>query len=226
MSSHLPSKQTGPKDIYQLRKLEAVAARWDAKADAWDRDLQDPACHLNEDAAYQRFLDQLASVIHRRQDFCRVQGLIDAGCATGLILARVVSSFAWGVGVDISPRMIRIAQSKQVPRSKFIVGDCFRLQALCPAAGAVVSRGVLLSHYGAEQGEELLRSARTSLVNSGFIFWDFLNDAGRAKFRHLAENKTYFKPETICDLATRAGLRNPVIYGEEGRRVRMLYAES
>ena len=226
MNSDPPPKPTARADIYQKRQLAAVAARWDSKAEAWDRDLEDPGCHLNEDNAYPRFLKQLDSVIHRRQDFCRRQGIIDAGCATGLVLAEALSWFAWGVGVDISPRMISVARAKALPRASFVVGDCFNLAATCPLAGTVVSRGVLLSHYGAEQGQELLRSARSALVEGGFILWDFLNLAGRTAYRHVAENKVYFEPEDICAMATRAGFRSPAIQGESNRRVLMVYAEA
>lgn len=205
--------------------MRAIAARWDNKAAAWDADLRDPGCHLNEDDAYTRFLDQLALAVHLRQDFCRNNGVVDAGCATGLVLANIASSFAWGVGVDISPEMIRLAQAKRVSNARFLVADCFDLRASCPKAGAIVSRGVLLSHYGARQGEALLSSAHGCLVDGGFVLWDFLNQSGRASSRHVAENKTYFDPEEIRAMAARAGFRLTMIYGETDRRVRMLCAE-
>lgn len=205
--------------------MHAVAARWDAKADAWDHELQDPQCHLNEDQAYARFVDQLSRIVLEKSDFCRAQGIVDAGCATGLVLAGIVSGFAWGVGVDISPQMIRRAQAKVLPHTTFLVGDCFDLAATCPKAGAVVSRGVLLSHYGPEQGRSLLVSARSCLVEGGFVLWDFLNRTGRSKYQHVAETKSYFDAEEVCALAGQAGLRQITVYGEPERRVRMLYAE-
>ncbi len=51
-------------DIYQDRQLEAIASRWDAKARTWESELENPACHLNEDAAYERFLRQAACDDH------------------------------------------------------------------------------------------------------------------------------------------------------------------
>ncbi len=219
------SERAGPKDIYQRREMEAVAAHWNDKAAGWDRELKDSTCHLNEDNAYQRFLDQLALVVQLRHDFCQSQGVIDAGCATGLVLASTLGSFAWGIGVDVSPQMIRIAQAKHLPKASFIVGDCFNLSASCPKAGTVVSRGVLLSHYGVSQGEALLRNAHSCLVERGFVLWDFLNHAARTKHRHIAENKTYFEAEEVCAMAIRAGFGICKIYGEPDRRVRMVYAE-
>jgi SAM-dependent methyltransferase len=219
-----PASRPGPKHIYDQRRLQAIALRWDGKAADWDQNLEDPACHLNEDQAYQRFLDQALYIIRRRRTFCAGQGVIDAGCATGLVLARVGAWFAWGIGVDISPEMIRLAQEKQIPKAKFLVRDCFRLASRCPKAGAVVSRGVLLSHYGPRQGALLLKSAHDCLVERGFVFLDFLNKASRDQYHHVPHNKTYFEPEEVCELASCAGFRTAQIYGDQERRVRMVLA--
>jgi SAM-dependent methyltransferase len=210
--------------LYEGRCLEALAARWDAKAAAWDRQLQDPACHLNEDDAYARFLDQARRLVGQSREFCARQGVIDAGCGTGLVLARVIDDFAWGIGLDISPEMIRLAQAKQIQRAKFILGDCFDLCRLCPKAGVVFSRGVLLSHYGRREGEALLRASRAALVPGGFVAFDFLNQAARSLFAHAPENKTWFARAEACLLARRAGFSNASVLGDEARRVLLLVA--
>jgi SAM-dependent methyltransferase len=223
--SRSPANQPSPKEVYEQRRLDVIAARWNAKAADWDHNLEDPACHLNEDQAYERFLDQVVSIIQERHEFCADQGVIDAGCATGLVLARIIARFAWGVGVDISPEMIQTAQAKQIPKARFLVGDCFNLAKSCPNAGAIVSRGVLLSHYGPQQGELLLKSAHDCLVERGFVFLDFLNKAGRDNYRHVPENKSYFEGEEVCTMAFRAGFRTAKVYAEQERRVRMILAE-
>lgn len=167
----------------------------------------------------------LRHVISRRRRFCARNGIIDAGCGTGLVLAETLSAFAWGMGVDISPRMIRVARKKHLEGAKFVVADCFHLSSFCPKAGAVISRGVLLSHYGLTQGEELLRSARAALVRGGFTMFDFLNAGGRNRSQHRPENKQWFKGRQLTALARRAGFRKARILGEPGRRVRILIAE-
>ena len=128
------------RQIYESRQLKEIAARWDARAAAWDRDLQDPACHLNEDDAYNRFTRVALDLISQRRPFCASHGVIDAGCGTGVVLAAVCPSFAWGMGINISPEMTRAAQSKSIPRARFLVGDCFALSSLAPQAGAVLPR--------------------------------------------------------------------------------------
>lgn len=220
--SNEPARAGAP---YRGRELPAIAARWDAKAERWDRDLQDPACHLNEDRAYERFLEHLASVIEPRRGFCAHQGAIDAGCATGLVLARLIGAFAWGVGVDLSPKMIRRARAKQIPRAQFLVGDCFQLASLCPKAGAVFSRGVLLSHYGPEHALDLIAGFRAVLVDHGFALWDFLNQTGRAGSSHVPDQKAYFDGESVCELARKAGFASARVLGEPARRVGVVLAE-
>jgi SAM-dependent methyltransferase len=214
------------REIYARRQLKAIAARWDGRADGWDQALEDPACHLNEDDAYGRFTRLVLRVIARRRRFCALHGVIDAGCGTGLVLAQVSFAFAWGIGVDISPMMIRVARSKRLAKARFLVGDCFDLPVLCPKAGAVLSRGVLLSHYGRRQGQAILNAARAALVPGGFLVFDFLNHAGRTKYRHAPENKTWFTGGEIQALARRAGFSTVRTLGKPERRTLLLVAET
>lgn len=209
--------------IYFARQLEAIAARWDARAREWDRNLQDAACHLNEDDAYNRFLKLAKGVISRRRAFCARHGVIDVGCGTGLVMAEIISAFAWGIGVDISPEMIRGAKAKHITRARFLEGDCFQLSQLCDPAGAVLSRGVLLSHYGPQHGQKLLESARSVLVPGGFAIFDFLNERGRTAHRHAPEEKSWFTPQQACALAKKAGFEQVRVIGEPVRRVLLLF---
>jgi len=212
--------------IYARRDLKAIATRWDDRAESWDQALEDPACHLNEDDAYCRFTRIVERLIAQRRRFCATQGIIDAGCGTGLVLGAVISAFAWGIGVDISPRMIRVARANRLAHAKFVVGDCFDLPSLCPKAGAVFSRGVLLSHYGRRQGLVILRAARASLVAGGFLVFDFLNESARTKHHHAPENKTWFTCQEIQSMARRAGFSAVKTLGEPSRRALLLLAET
>jgi len=212
-------------DIYTRRRIKEITARWDARADSWDRRLENPACHLNEDDAYRRFLRVVQRRITQRRAFCGAHGVIDLGCGTGLVLAKVAGCFAWGVGVDVSPQMIRVARAKGLAKTSFLVGDGFQLPELCPKAGAVLSRGVLLSHYGPEQGQALLEAARSALLPGGFLACDFLNAAARGQQRHAPENKTWFTAGEIRAMARRAGFSNAACSGTPDRRVLILLAE-
>jgi len=224
-SNSFPEYDKPMSEVYLHRHNDEIAARWDAKAESWEQELIDPCCHLNEDGAYSRFINLLGSILRSRQTFCADKGVIDAGCATGLVMAQAISWFTWGVGVDISPKMIETAQAKHIPNTRFAVGDCFKLSGICPKAAAVLSRGVLLSHYGPKQAIELLSSARDCLVDEGFIVWDFLNSTARRSYRHAPENKAYFSAAEVSALAAEAGFRAVKVHGEPERRVQVLFAE-
>jgi predicted TPR repeat methyltransferase len=213
------------KQPYRERQLAAIAARWDQRASDWDRALAHPACHLNDDDAYARFLVEARQCVSRRARYCRTRGLIDAGCGTGLVLAELLPAFDWGIGVDISREMLRVATAKGIAKAGFLAGDCFRLAELCPQAGAVFSRGVLLSHYGRLQGRALLESAVEVLLPGGFLLFDFLNDLGRRNYQHSPEDKTYYTPRQACALASDSGFKTVTILGEAERRVLLLLAK-
>jgi SAM-dependent methyltransferase len=213
-------------EVYEQRLLPEIAARWDARANTWDRSLRQPNCHLNQDAAYARFLDEVHRVLDQRRSLCASGGVIDVGCGTGLVLAEVVSRFAWGMGVDISNKMIEVARRKRIPNTKFLVADAFHLPSLCPTAAAVLSRGVLLSHYGHRHGAELLKAFRMSLIPKGFLILDFLNDAARGHHRHAPDAKTYFIGDEVSHMAQRAGFVSTEIIGRMERRVLLLYCRN
>ncbi len=212
--------------VYARRNLKAIAARWDARADGWDEALRDEDCHLNEDDAYRRFIRSAKRIISHRRQFCEKHGVIDAGCGTGLVLREIIADFAWGIGVDISERMIRAARTKRISHAKFVVGDCFKLASLGPKAGAVVSRGVLLSHYGPEQSLAILAAIRDSIVPGGFVLVDFLNESGRSRHIHVPDNKTWFSRREIRLAGQQAGFSAVKILGDPCRRVLLLLAEA
>jgi SAM-dependent methyltransferase len=140
-------------------------------------------------------------------------------------MQEVLSAFAWGIGVDVSREMIRIATLKHLPNVRFLEGDCFELARFCPSAGAVLSRGVLLSHYGPAHAESLLRAFAVALAPGGFCLFDFLSEEGRATAVHAPETKTYFKRSDIHALCLQAGFARVRVMGGKARRVLIGIAE-
>jgi len=55
--------------------------------------------------------------------------LLDAGCGTAPMLSLLTQRFpeAHFTGIDLTPRMIELAQAKHLPRTKFVCGDCENL---------------------------------------------------------------------------------------------------
>jgi SAM-dependent methyltransferase len=213
-------------DDYDAVRLQIIRERWDLKADRWDADLEDRHCHLNQDDAYRRFLDLSDSIVASRESFCRDQLLVDLACGTGLVLAHFANRFRQALGVDISPRMLAVAAARQLPCVDYLEASCFQISGRIAAAGAVLSRGILLSHYGNQWAVPLLREVRETLVpNGGFAVLDFLNALTRHDYSANPDNKTYFTPEQMLVAAGEAGFSQPSILGEPTRRVLLLLVE-
>ena len=183
---------------YETLQWEVIQRRWDQKAVRWDADLEDQACHLHEDDAYRRFLAAADAVVAARAAFCGRQLLVDLGCGTGLVLAHFLDRFAAGLGLDLSPRMLRRAAEKRLPRTRLLAANGFSLAALVAQAGAVFSRGILLSHYGRQQAPALLQQVRQVLEpRGGFAILDFLNAAARQRYASNPDNKTYYEANDV-----------------------------
>ena len=157
-------------------------------------------------------------------------------------MAHFVDRFERALGVDISPRMLAAASARRLPRVEFLEASCFELAgrlgvAGAPAsAGAVLSRGILLSHYGHRWVVPLLSQVREILsppgpsvlapgYPGGFAILDFLNALTRHKYPANPDNKTYYTAEQIRSQAIEAGFRRSSILGEPHRRVLLLLAE-
>lgn len=212
---------------YENLRWDVIRRRWDQKARRWDSDLADPSFHLNVDGAYDRFLEAAEEVIAARADFCRHNLLVDLACGTGLVLARFVDRFARGQGIDFSAEMLAVAEGRQLARAEFRQGNCFTLAGLVSEAGMVLSRGILLSHYGRRLVPVLWDQIRRALrPEGGVAMLDYLNAAARHEYPASPENKTYYDAAEMEGLASAAGFRRATTLGDSRRRVRMILAES
>jgi SAM-dependent methyltransferase len=214
-----------PED-YAAARLDVVRSRWDQKAERWDEDLADKRFHLNIDGAYDRFLGTAEALVAERAEFCRKSLLVDLGCGTALVLARFIDCFSSGVGIDISPRMLEVAARRQLPRTRFVEGNCLELAHYVSGAGAVLSRGVLLSHYGRRWATVLLEQARQAVLpDGGFALLDFLNAAARDAYPANPANKAYFHADEMELLGRQAGFGRTRVLGGPERRVLLLLVE-
>jgi SAM-dependent methyltransferase len=211
---------------YDALRLRVIRQRWDEKADRWDADLDDQCCHLNQDDAYRRFMDAADAAVTERESFCRDRLLVDLACGTGLVMAHFANRFDRALGVDISPRMLAAAAARHLPRVELLEASCFELASRFDPAGAVLSRGILLSHYGDRWVVPLLCQVHEVLVpDGGFAILDFLNALTRYDYSANPDNKTYYTAEQIRSQADEAGFRRSTILGEPERRVLLLLAE-
>ena len=158
--------------------------------------------------------------------FCAPQGVIDAGCGTGLVLAEVISAFAWGIGVDISPRMIRVARAKRLAKAAFSLATVSLCRHFVPRPARCFRAACCSRIMAASKARRILEAARFALVPGGFSVFDFLNEAARTQHRHAPENKSWFTGEEIQMMALRAGFSAITILGQPNRRVLLLLAET
>ncbi len=75
----------------------------------------------------------------------RHQRILDVGCGTGLMNARLAASGRRVLGVDISPAMLERARQERGPLNEYVQGDAERLPAANQSFDAVVN--VLSFHH-------------------------------------------------------------------------------
>ncbi len=209
-------------DLYASRDIDAIARRWNSKAEQWDSDLQNESCHLNNDDAYSRFLELGNQLVLDRRKLCSKGSLVDLGCGTGAVLAEFSGYFNNSIGIDVSREMLNVAGSKSILNAEWRQDDIFEGAWSRQKHSAVLSRGILLSHYGDELAGILIGQAVKALAPGGFALFDFLSGDAPDATRVLAPNKTYFRPDWLIDKAKSLGSRGAVLAGNPIARVRYL----
>jgi hypothetical protein len=123
--------------------------------------------------------------------------------------------------------MLAVAGEKHLPRCSLQEGNGFELGRFVPpgGAGAVMSRGILLSHFGPQWAEVLCRQIHRALAGGGFALLDFLNAEARQDFASNPDNKTYYRPPDLESLARRAGFGATRVLGSPAHRVLMVLLE-
>ena len=53
--------------------------------------------------------------------------ILDIGCGQGVLAQYIVSAQALYTGIDVSERLVKIAQNRKIPQANFIVGDARKL---------------------------------------------------------------------------------------------------
>jgi len=208
--------------LYASRDIDTIARRWNSKAAQWDSDLENVSCHLNNGDAYWGFIELGKLLLQDRQKLCSTGSLVDLGCGTGAVLAEFSTHFNNSIGIDISQDMLNVAASKNIRDAQWRLEDVFEGDWSGRRHAAVLSRGILLSHYGEELACLLIAQTIKALTPGGFGLFDFLSREAPEATKELAPNKTYFCPEWLIDQATRLGSRGAVVEGSPISRIRYL----
>ncbi|MDP1525683.1 MAG: class I SAM-dependent methyltransferase [Rhodocyclaceae bacterium] len=222
LSEYLYGIPESDPDLYATRDIDAIARRWDSKAALWDLDLEDKSGHLNDNDAYGRFIELGRRLVLDRQKQCSTGSLVDLGCGTGAVLTEFSTYFDKSIGIDISQEMLNVAASKCIRNAEWCLDDVFE-GAWCRRKHiAVLSRGILLSHYGEILAQLLIAQTVKALAPGGFALFDFLSTEAPEASKILAPNKTYFCPEWLITQAKLLGSRGAVVAGSPIDRVRYL----
>lgn len=208
------------KQKYEAMDLAYIKTRWNNRAYKWEQEVKDFTSHLNRGDSYNRFIEILDFVINNMDQSTR-NILVELGCGTGLVLERFSSLFQQSVGIDISENMLDVARSKNIGNAIFINDNVFDYLCENDEAAMIVSRGVLLSHYGQDLAVKLLELSFNSLKRGGKIFFDMINatDDDRPK------QKTAYTANEVVEIAEKIGFKNIRVYGEEGYPLLYLEAE-
>lgn len=209
-------------DLYGSRNIAAIARRWSAKAARWDSDLEDNTCHLNHEDSYNRFMEIARRLVVERREMCAAGSLIDLGCGTGAVLADLSLHFQRCIGIDVSREMLDVATNKGIGNAVWHLGDVFEGGWGGHRHAAVVSRGILLSHYGGDLARQLLGHTIGALIPGGVALFDFLSEDAPEDTRMLAPNKAYFRPEWLIDQAQHLGSVKAIVDGNPDARIRYL----
>lgn len=92
--------------------------------------------------------------------------LLDAGCGTAPMLSLLSSRFieAHFTGIDLSPKMIEVAQRKKLPNTTFVCGDCENLPFDANSFDVIIC-SQSIHHYPHPQ--EFLQSVKRCLRPGG-----------------------------------------------------------
>ncbi len=114
-----------------------LAHHWDIKAEEWDIQVGEAGDYnrrYSSDPVLWRLLGDVAG-----------HDVLDAGCGTGYLSRQLAARGARVTGIDISPEMIRVAQSKAGAGVHYAVDDLSSLRAVRDGGfDAVVSNYVLM----------------------------------------------------------------------------------
>lgn len=114
--------------------------------------------------------------------------IVDVGCGNGRHLVLAATLGKWGIGVDLSPRMLTLARGRVPARTGLVVGDARHLPLPDNLAGAVLAVA-MLHHVPEEAGRRAVASElRRIAIPGGPVLvsvWalDDPEVAGRAKAR-------------------------------------------
>lgn len=187
-----------------------IARRWDKRAKGWNHEINDEKSHLNRAGSYQKFFEIFDKILPGLPVDSHGT-LVDLGSGTGAMVERYHKYFAKVYGVDISSAMLAEAQRNLSEKHiRWVCDNIFHYLENMHDSDVIISRGIILSHYGKENTQSLLHLMHQSLTDTGLVFLDMINDDAEEK----PFGKASFTKDSIYALANKAGFSRINIYHE------------
>jgi SAM-dependent methyltransferase len=92
--------------------------------------------------------------------------LVDVGCGNGRHLVLAATLGKWGIGVDLSPRLLELARQRVPPGTGLVVGDARGLPLPDGVAGAVMAVA-MLHHVPDEEGRRTVARELQRITRPG-----------------------------------------------------------
>ena len=128
------------------------------------------------DRRWSRYVQKSVRETLQRTSAAAGERLLDVGCGTGTLLARLVAERpgveAWGV--DLSTGMLQVARRKLPPRIPLLAADVQRLPLATSSFSVVVSSSSL--HYWPRPALALREIARVLRPGGRLVLTDWCND--------------------------------------------------
>ena len=128
------------------------------------------------DRRWSRYVERSVRETLRRTPAASGERLLDVGCGTGTLLARLGAERpgVGGWGVDLSTGMLRVAREKLPPRIPLVAADVQRLPLAASSFDVVVSSSSL--HYWPHPTDALSEIARVLHPGGLLVLTDWCND--------------------------------------------------
>lgn len=109
---------------------------------------------------------------------CDVKNILDLGCGTGMHAELLASKGYKITGLDLSKEMISIAKSKNIPNSKFIIGDMSNFD-LSEKFDVIICMFAAMGYLTKnEQIKSFFKSIKNHLNPNGLLILDVWNGLG------------------------------------------------
>jgi 2-polyprenyl-3-methyl-5-hydroxy-6-metoxy-1,4-benzoquinol methylase len=130
--------------------------------------------------------DRMVQQVHGLLNLCSDDRLLDLCCGNGVISARLADTAAEVVGIDLSPELIRVANTHQArANTTFVQGDMRALAEIPELRGKPFSKVLMhaaLQHFSPNEFEPILRSVQKLCGPLPVFVFGFIPEKGKQKY--------------------------------------------